>query len=529
MILHLGPAGRGVGAITGLDGRFTATGLQLGPHSVQATHPNFPGPFGLPQGGSHIDVHSGRQAGEVVIKLLPAGVVSGKVLDDGGQPVSDCNISLFTARIGNSLSYAGVSGSTDDQGDFRLEPIASDRYVLFAKCAEDLPAEHILDGNRIRGFETTQTWRSVFYPDSPTLGGATEIGVAAGAEVQLELHLKPQAVRTVRGVLAGLAGNAPKRPAQVYLARAGTGSDPTRYESESVNQEDNSFRFGSVEPGSYLLSALSWDAASEVRHWAQATVTVGEAEPPRVVLPLQPLSLLSGKVESRRSEEAPPMPATRLPGATGGPAPDGEEPSPGIVTLTPSPRADQVSDQQATVDSKDGSFRFLGVTPGRWKVHYYSRRQPAWIESIQYGESARENGEIEVMPGAGPALRLRLSSEFARPRFELKIPSSAARSYWVVYAVPVQRQKMDAPAVAAVGYPESLTAVTNLPPDQYSFFAVSRTAGGGTFNERFAELMSRQVTPLHISAKWETKVEVRCFLPDEVERIIAAYIGGDGR
>lgn len=528
MIIHLGPAGRGVGAITGLDGRFSATGLQPGPHYVQATHPNFPGPFGLPQGGSHIDVQSGRQAGEVVIKLLPAGVVSGKVLDDGGEPVSDCNISLFSARIGNTLSYAGVSGPTDDQGDFRLEPIAADRYVLFAKCPEDLPAEHILDSNRIRGFETTQTWRSVFYPDSPTFDGATEIGVAAGAEVQLELHLKPQAVRTLRGVLTGLAGNAPKRPAQVYLARTGTGSNPTRYESESVNQEDNSFRFRSVEPGSYLLSVLSWDAASEVRYWAQAPVTVGEAEPPRVALPLRPLSLLSGKVESRRSEQAPPIPSTPLPGAAGGPAPEGDEQSPGIVTLTPSPRADQIIDQQATVDSKDGSFRFLGVTPGRWKVHYYSRRRPAWIESIQYGESAQENGEIEVMPGAGPPLRLRLSSEFARPRFDLNIPSNAARSYWVVYAVPVKRQRLDAPAVAAVGYPESLTGVTSLPPDQYSFFAVPRTAGGGTFNERFVELMSRQVAPVDISAKSETTVEVRCFLPDEVERIIAAYIAGDG-
>lgn len=529
MIMHLGPAGRGIGAITGVDGRFSAIGLQAGSHYVQATHPNFPGPFGLPQGGSYIDVQSGRQAGEVVIKLLPAGVVSGKVLDDGGEPVSDCTISLFTARIGNSLSHAGVSGFTDDQGDFRLEPIAPDRYVLFAKCAEDLPAEQILDSNHLRGFETTQTWQSLFYPNSPTFGGATEIGVAAGAEVQLELHLKPQGVRTLRGVLTGLVGNVPKRAAQVYLARTGTGSDPTRYESESVNQEDNSFRFGSVEPGAYLLSVLSWDAASEVRYWAQAPVTVGDAEPPRVVLPLQPLSLLTGKVESRRSEEAPSTPGTPSPGAASGPASAGDEQFPGIVILTPSPRADQVSDQHAIVNRKDGSFRFLGVTPGRWKVQYHSRRQPAWIESVQYGESAQENGEIEVTPGAVPPLHLRLSSEFARPRLELKIPSNAARSYWVVYAVPVKRQRLDAPVVAAVGYPESLTAVTSLPPDQYSFFAVPRTAGGGTFNERFAELMSRQVAPVEIFAKRETTVEVRCFLPEEVERIIAAYMNGDAR
>ncbi|MGC4048831.1 MAG: carboxypeptidase-like regulatory domain-containing protein [Paludibaculum sp.] len=196
-------------ALSGTDGRFSATGLEPGPYSVHATHPNFPGPFGLPQTGLQLDVTSGRQTAEAVIKLQPGGVISGKILDDGGEPVADCTLNLFTVRIGDSLSRESASAASDDQGNFRLEPLPPDRYVLSVRCSQDLPSEHILDVNPTRGFETAETWQRIFYQDSTTFGGATEIGVAPGSEVQLELHLKPQAVKTIRGVVTGSVGARP--------------------------------------------------------------------------------------------------------------------------------------------------------------------------------------------------------------------------------------------------------------------------------------------------------------------------------
>ncbi|MGC4048832.1 MAG: hypothetical protein QM757_04835 [Paludibaculum sp.] len=285
-----------------------------------------------------------------------------------------------------------------------------------------------------------------------------------------------------------------------------------------------------MEPGSYVLTAQSWDATSETRYWARLPVTVGETAPARAVLPLQPLPALTGKVETR-SSEAPPRPqaAQQEPGTGTDRKETMNAQSPAVITLTPVPRADHLSDQQATVNARDGSFRLPGLAPGRWRIHYYSGRQPAWIESAQFGASTVENGEIEIMPGSTPLLRLRLSSDFARPRLELKLPPNAARIYWVVYAVPVQSVRLDSPVVAAVGYPDSLKVVSSLPPDQYVFFAVPRTIGGGTFNERFAELMSHRLTPAEISTGSETTVEVRCFLPGEVDRAIASYIAGDGR
>ncbi|MGJ5818714.1 carboxypeptidase-like regulatory domain-containing protein [Paludibaculum fermentans] len=530
VIIHMGPAGRGVGALTDASGRFTAAGLTPGPLYVQATHPNFPGPFGLPQGGTHIDLQPGKQSAEIVLRLRPSGVVSGRVVDDEGEPVSGCEIQMFTVRVGAALSSAGISGYTDDEGNFRLEPVAPDRYLLSARCAEDLPTEHILDVNPARSFESTQTWQRTFYEDSPTFAGATEFGVAAGAQVQLELHLKPQVVRTLKGVLTGPLGTSSKRPAQVYLARTGGGAGPTEYESESVNMEDNSFRFESVVPGTYELSALSWDATSEVRHWALVTLTVGDEEPPRAALSMQPLSVLTGKVETRPgAADVPAAGPAQFPVAPTNPAKAVEDPSPAILTMTPVPRANHDSDQQASVNAHDGSFRFSGITPGRWKIHYYLRRQPAWIESVQYGGATSENQEIEITPGATTTLRIRTSTEFARTRFELKLPSNAPRTYWVVYAVPAQRLKLDAPVVAAIGFPESLSSVTRLPPGPYRFFAVPRTAGGGMFNERFAELMSRTLEQMDISTANEKTIEVRCFLHEEVERIVSSYIAGEVR
>jgi hypothetical protein len=477
-----------------------------------------------------VDLGSSKPPEEIVLPLLPSGVISGKILDDGDEPVAGCTIQLHRPRIGNSLSREAVSGSSDDQGNFRLEPLPPDRYVLSAKCEDDLPAEHILDVNPARGFEIAETWQRVFYQDSLTFGGATELGVAAGREVLIELHVKPQSVKTLRGVVTSSPGTPPKKLTQVYLARTGNGLDPTEYENDAVNMEDGSFRFVAVEPGSYILSAQSWDAASETRYWARLPVTVGETAPARVELRLQPMPGITGRVQLG------PVPVQVQPAkdaqgpdtATGQDQPDDPQPK-GILTFTPVPRADQLSDYQATVNPKDGAFRVPGIPPGRWKVHYYSQRQPAWIESIQYGDASREDREIEVAPASAAPLLIRASTQFAGTSFDLKIPSNAPRSSWVVYAVPETTLRLDAPVVAAIGFPETLSLVTKLPPGPYRFFAAPRTSGGGVFNERFAELLSRQVEPVEISTNLEKTIEVRCFLDAEVQRVINSYIAGDAR
>ncbi|WP_321471684.1 carboxypeptidase-like regulatory domain-containing protein [uncultured Paludibaculum sp.] len=529
----------GVGAGAGVrsasadpSGQFSASELPPGQYYVQALHPNYPGPLGLPQGGVTAEVLPGKETKGLTVALSPPGVVSGRVLDDGGEPLANCSLMLMQSPMGRVPVQSVAFGQSNDKGEFRLAPVAPDRYVLQAKCQEVLPAENLLSIVGPEGFDPRETWQTAYYPDRPEGGGTPAFGVTAGAEVKVEFHMKPVAVSTVTGVVTAAPGVSWTNPPMLQLLDAEGGGSVQQPASVAMVRGNNTFRFTMVPPGSYRLSGTIQDGVPDNASTAEMPVSVGSVAPPPLAVQFQPSVTITGKVEDPRGEQGGQegTEGVRIVSGPGGPSPmPNVAPIKGSVTLTPVEGISALGPRAGEVNAQDGTFRVSGLTPGRWRVRYQSYRGPAWVESVQYGDAPAQDQQIEVGQGAAGVLRLVLGGKPPTVKFELKDPpSTSARSNWMVQAVPVVREGGGNQTFVSSGLPGQPNAANSLAPGRYYFLALEQSYGG-MVNERALELLIRLVEPTEILPGGEQTVAVKCLSPADVQRVVAEFLTGEAK
>jgi hypothetical protein len=533
LMLYGSGAAAGIRSVTSdASGQFTAGELPAGPYYVQALQANYPGPLGLPQGGIMAEVLPGKETKGITVPLSPPGVVSGRVLDDGGEPLANCNLMLMQSQMGRLPVQSGGFGQSNDKGEFRLVPVAPDRYVLQAKCQEVLPAENLLSIVGPEGFDPRETWQTAYYPDRPEGGGTQSFGVTAGAEVKVEIHMKPVAVSTVTGVVTAAPGVSWTNPPMLQLLDAEGGGSAQQPVSVAMVRANNTFRFTMVPPGNYRLSGSIQDGIPDNTSTVEMPVSVGATPPPPFPVQFQPSLTIAGKVEGPQGEPAgrEPNVAMRIvtgPGDTG-PRPN-VAPIQGSVTLTPLDGIDWLGPRAGEVNAQDGTFRISGLAPGRWRVRYQSYRGPAWVESMQYGDAPAQDQQIEVGQGAAGVLRLVLGGKLPTVKFELKDPpSTSTRGTWMIQAVPLVREAGGTQSFVSNGLPGQPNGVNSLAPGRYYFVALEQSYGGMA-NERALELLIRQVEPTEILASGEQTVAVKCLSTDDVQRVVAEFLAGEAK
>jgi len=110
------------------------------------------------------------------IGLIPRSVISGKVLDDEGEPVMSARVMAISKLwiTGKSHNVVVRSAETNDLGEFRLSNLAPGAYALFTQG----PIEY-------QSLNTPQReqFMPVFYPGVQELGQSTPIDVQANQDV----------------------------------------------------------------------------------------------------------------------------------------------------------------------------------------------------------------------------------------------------------------------------------------------------------------------------------------------------------
>ncbi|MBN9662995.1 MAG: carboxypeptidase regulatory-like domain-containing protein [Acidobacteria bacterium] len=510
-------------------GQFSAENLQPGQYYVQASHQSYPGPLGLPQAGVTVEVEPGKATTGIVVKLAPAGTISGRILSDDGEPLPNCGVFLSAAPIGSLPVRQNNYAQSNEDGEFRIAPVAPDRYLLTARCSQALPVERLLDVVGPGGVEPGAGWQPLYYPDSPTAAGASTIQVAGGANVEVELRMKPQLVTTVTGVLTAPDGSPPADGYHVMLyPEEGTVDGSSNFSSAAVGRSGQ-FRIPMVPAGSYRFKVIPLNRGSQPAWYASQRMTVGQTAPPPVTLQLQATVTLTGKVEEPSSGEAAggPLAVRTRVGPMGGPS--GQQPIKGSLILSEASPSQNTESRNAQVNALDGTFRLEGITPGRWRVQYQSYRSPAWLESVQYGDTPVEGDVIEVAQGSTGTLVLKTGSKAPEVHYDLKGTPLQTKSYWMLQAVPVDSTGLRSVNILGVVIPGQPLQARPLGPGRYSFFAVEQGVGGGMVNDRVMELLRREVQPIEISGGPEQTVSIRCFPKDEILKIVANFVAGEAR
>jgi len=178
-------------ATTDAEGRFTLNNIAAGRYSVLPVAPDkvVPDSSGWPP-GKPVTLAAGEHAEGFDFQITKGGVITGRITDADGNPVIGENIHLEPLDNNNqprSLGYNFRPGmETDDRGIYRIYGLAGGRYRVGA--GDDPTGEGFRMGGR-RGFHMR-----VYYPNVSDKAEAKIIDVAEGSEAtEIDITLGPLA------------------------------------------------------------------------------------------------------------------------------------------------------------------------------------------------------------------------------------------------------------------------------------------------------------------------------------------------
>ena len=520
-------------ATTDSAGAFSVGSLPPGEYFAQVNHAGYPGILGISNASQNVTVGPGEAASGVTLRLMPGGSISGKVVDDGDEPVSGCPIwALGQGQGPNQGPYTPRgNATTNDKGEYKFENLTADRYVLYARCQDSLPVERPLAVWHPEQVEPAESWLPVYYPDSSTPESAQRLTVFPGRDVQgVDFRLRPTAVSTVTGTIAGAVSGPTDGQPNVFLIPAGAGLDTSFAYGGSFDRTNSTFRIPMVPPGSYRLVAVHYLGQMDSIAYAVVPVTVGNVRPAPLSVQLRPGITLSGSVEQPPSADGAAPGRTVVFNSLRGPGQQPpKEPPRGYVQMMPLAPAVFSNFHQAEVH-QDGTFQVQGLTPGRYQLAVQMIGQrPLTVESVQYGASQVEHGVLDVADGASGAIRVRMTSGAPQVRVSLADAPGASRSTWAVLALPVDEPLVwqFQQSMGGAGKSGETVPLANPRVGKFAFAAVEMAVGGIFQDGRLIRLLRDQLEPVDIVAGQDQTVSPRFFTGADLEKLALGYLQGE--
>ncbi len=301
------------GTTTDSDGRFELKQIESGRYEFFASHVGYLEQQYQAKGpgegeGAVLSLASGQEVGDVLFRLVHAAVITGKVVDDAGEPMANVTITVLrkpsTEEMGDATPRAreqelnSVSvGVTDDRGDYRVFGLKPGEYYVKAAGSADAPTifgpMSVGDDYMVLK-ELGSQYAPLFYPSVLQADQAQAVTVRAGEEAQADFAMRRIKVTEVAGRVIGADG-APAAHAYVALrvpnvndwgGDLGVGTDA-----------QGEFSIKGVPPGSYILS-VNQEEHGRRRYTTQQKVEVGETKIDSIVIAIGRGAKLQGRIIS---------------------------------------------------------------------------------------------------------------------------------------------------------------------------------------------------------------------------------------
>ncbi|HEY4054478.1 MAG TPA: carboxypeptidase-like regulatory domain-containing protein [Terriglobales bacterium] len=224
--------------VTSDDGKFEFTGLAAGKYFLQGDKRGYlPGSYDQhEQYSTAIVTGAGIDTENLILRLPPAAYITGKVLDESGDPVRRATVNLYQINhnegVGRIIGVRAVT--TDDLGAYELGPQTPGTYFVSASAmpwyamhgsssegSGNAPVGHVDSALDV-------AYALTYYGDVTDADSATPIQLRGGDRLQADIHLNPvQALH-----LYFHAANDPQRGVPFpQLVRSGLGGDEEMVQS----------------------------------------------------------------------------------------------------------------------------------------------------------------------------------------------------------------------------------------------------------------------------------------------------------
>ncbi len=188
--------------ITGADGTFDFKGLPAGKYSLSAARRGFiESSYNQHERYSTAIVAGGNTDSEhLVFRLTPQAVLTGKILDEVGDPVRRAQVSLYVQdqTTGVSRVRRMANSRSDDRGLYEFANLPAGTYFISVNArpwyAVHPHSQRVGEGGAeppVPSHSFDVTYATTYYPDTTDSDDATPIPLRGGERISADMHLTP--------------------------------------------------------------------------------------------------------------------------------------------------------------------------------------------------------------------------------------------------------------------------------------------------------------------------------------------------
>jgi hypothetical protein len=466
---------RGLATVTDEEGRFTFSSLAAGRYDLRAGKARYVDmAYGArrPGGsGRAVELAEGQQLDDVSLSLATAGVITGRVVDDAGEPVVGATVMALRRRPragGPNLFPVNQPRTTDDTGTFRLFGLPPGRYYVSARADEHGFSGDVMD-TAVTGLAPT------FHPSTPAISEAQPVEVAAGAEMLADITLVATPMVRVSGSVVDAAG----RPALTGMVMAETDDATPFSNSRSMSPIGSSgtFTLSGLPPGDYILNVRGIFDQADVLDMARTGRATEDAY-------AMPISVGVAGIEDLRLVVPAPV---DVPGRVifEGGRPDGAR----SLSINAQMNNGRMGQHRAEVGA-DGRFT-LRVRPGTWQIAAWPG--PGWmVKHVTFRGQETHLGEpVEITSEPDGRLEITVTNQLTRIEGTVVDGSRQPVSDYHVLVVPQDDPSLEQASPLRMRLQpagrDGRFEVTGLPPGGYLVMAIPEVEALGGFDESLFE------------------------------------------
>jgi protocatechuate 3,4-dioxygenase beta subunit len=420
--------------MTDVDGQFSFNHITAGRGHLDVSAHNYVGggynqrrPDGQPQ---TLDIADDQHIGDITLKMWKTGAITGRVIDEAGEPVAGVFVRVLRRAIAGGQStweLSGAGGRADDRGVYRASGLPAGDYVVEVPVSRTTMAVSPFDVSDRGGARGEQfgnllvaggrggrgelppiiaagsrlaTYPTTFYPSTPVSSRAAIISIKAGEErVSIDVQLTLVPAFQVSGLIADVDGTpAANLPVELLSLDDQSNVDGLPDDVAMTNTgAQGEFTMLGVPRGEYqVLAVRTMPSPGRVggpvpapvqtgqTGWARTAVSVGDRDVTDLAMSLHPALVVSGRVAFDGTSQQPNAQqlgrGVRL-----------EAVGPGVRASGRGGGAGQTVGAIAA----DGSFAVNGALPGKYMILPNSWPALKWIaKSVTV--SGRDVGDAPI-------------------------------------------------------------------------------------------------------------------------------------
>jgi hypothetical protein len=347
-------------------------------------------------GGRLVQLSDGQHARNVDITLERAAAISGRVVDELGEPMADIQVVVLSAGLVDLQAW-GASCASDDHGRFRIYGLESGSYYVRAST-----------GFGATGGDETERYLVTYYPGTTNLAEAPKVSLARGQEVTgLEIRLVRGRTFRITGLVLGSDGRPSDRAGIHLVTRQGDGIGGG---AATAAAADGTFEVVGVAPGEYWLSARPSGTFLEAKEASNPVkVVVVSADVGNVTLAMTAGVVIEGQIVTDEGA-VPTLPVRRLRMTA---LPESLDMTGGMA-----PRGDVKDDWTFRIENVRGAvlFRTSGTIGPGWRLRrVLYRGRDITEEAVEFRETTGPQDLKVVVSRHGATLSGQVTDAGGRP------------------------------------------------------------------------------------------------------------------